>query len=297
MAPWFEDGTSWRTFIGAAIPLLLVLGPPLDPAPVLSSPATPRLHAKPAPPPSRAAFHSTGARYVEGEDLRRFVERSAARLYDPQVMYYVSQALEECHAWGGAADDDEYAAVTVISYVDPRQWSRSAASDALAAPCAGFDRSAIDSRYIFTLLQEAARQGEPHARARMLLLRDIAAPKSDVIAEIPELLATGDPSVVRDVGAFLARGEVSWPYGGVDVDARTASIAWELAACDLGYPCGPMSRLVLTQCAFKGYCDAYRYDEAIAREEDPARMAAAERLRGELVHALRRNDWRWLGLV
>src|SRR5262249_39256134 len=130
----------------------------------------------------------------------------------------------------------------------------------------------------------------------MLLFRDIAAPKSDAIAEIPDLLATGDPAVVRDVGAFLARGEVSLRYGSRVVDASTAAIAWELAACDLGYPCGPMSRLVLAQCAFKGYCDTYRYDEGVARDENPERMARAQQLRGDLVYALRRQDWRWLGL-
>ena len=85
-------------------------------------------------------------------------------------------------------------------------------------------------------------------------------------------------------------------YGNVSVDAGTAAIAWELAACDLGYPCGPFSRMMLWQCAFKGYCDAYRYDEAVARDEDPQRMALAQRLRGGLVSALRRQDWNWLGL-
>jgi hypothetical protein len=166
----------------------------------------------------------------------------------------------------------------------------------LAAPCRGFDGLTIDSRDILALLQEAARHGEPHARARMLSFRDIAAPKLDVMAEIPGLLATGDPQVIRDVGAFLTRGEESLGYGGEEVDAPSAAIAWELAACDMGFPCGPMSRLVLASCAFRGHCDEYRYDAAVARDEDPSRMALAQRLRVELVRALRRQDWGWLGL-
>jgi len=297
MAPGIDEGTGWRTLLGAAIPLLLALSLPSDPGGGRIAQVARELHSRPAPSLARPALRRIPARYSEGEDLRAYVERAAARLDDPQTMYYVSQALEECRTWGATPDEDGDTTVTVISYVDPRQWIRSAAAETLAAPCRGFAGRLIDSRQIFALLQEAARQGEPHARARMLLFRDIAAPKSDVFAQILDLLATGDPAIVRDVGAFLARGEVSWRYGGEEFDARIAAIAWELAACDLGYPCGPTSRGVLTQCAFKGHCDAYRYDEAIARDEDPERMAVAQRLRSDLVYALRRRDWGWLGLA
>ena len=248
-------------------------------------------HARSVTHPPRMVFRSMPAIYGEDDDLRGYVERAKSRLDDPQTMYYVAQALEECNMWGTPDDD-----LPPGHSTDLKQWVRYASAQSLAAPCRGFAGFVIDSRQILALLQEAARQGEPHARARMLLFRDIAAPKSDAIAQIPELLATGDPAVVRDVGAFLARGEVSLRFGSVTVDARTAAIAWELAACDLGYPCGPFSRLMLWQCAFKGYCDAYRYDEAIARDEDPQRMALAQQLRSELVYALRRQDWSWLGL-
>ena len=297
MAPGFADSTTWRTLAGAAIPVLLAtaLTPSNIPGPSLQAAARP--HSIAATRAPVRAFPSAGVTYQEGDDLRTFVERARAHLGDPQTMYHVAQALEECHAWGTTPDDDDtYPAVSVISHVDLLQWKRMWASSALAAPCRGFDGRSIDSREILALLQEAARQGEPHARARMLAFRDIAAPKSDLMADIPALLATGDPQVVRDVGAFLTRGEVSLRYGGEDIDASSAAIAWELAACDLGYPCGPMSRLVLTACAFRGYCDEYRYDETIAREEASERMALAQRLRGSLVHALRRQDWRWLGL-
>ena len=298
MAPGLAAGPSWRALVGAAIPVLLsaVLIPAGIPERSLQAAARP--HPKVAIRQPAGAPLPGVTIYQEGEDLRTFVERAKPYLEDPQAMYYVSQALEECHAWGTTPDDDEtYPAVTVISHVDLLQWKRMWAATALAAPCRGFDGHSIDSREILALIQEAARQGEPHARARMLAFRDIAAPKSEMMAGIPDLLSTGDPQVVRDVGAFLTRGEVSLSYGGEDIDASSAALAWELAACDLGYPCGPMSRLVLTACAFRGYCDEYRYDEAIAREEAPERMALAQRLRAGLVHALRQQDWNWLGLL
>jgi len=297
MAPGLAAGRSWRTLAGAVIPLLLAAAicPAGHPERLLAV-ARPHPYAVARGPPTTPA--STVRTYQEGDDLRTFVERVGPHLGDPQTMYYVSQALEECHAWGTTPDDDEtYPAVSVISHVDLLQWKRMWAASALAAPCRGFDGRSIDSREILALIQEAARLGEPHARARMLGFRDIAAPKSDLMADMAGLLATGDPQVVRDVGAFLTRGEVSLRYGGEDVDAPVAAIAWELAACDMGYPCGPMSRIVLSACAFRGHCDEYLYDNAIARDEGPHRMARAQRLRGDLVHALRRQDWSWLGLV
>ena len=236
--------------------------------------------------------------FAEGDNRRAFVERARPYLDDPRTMYYVSQALEECYAWGGSPEDDEiYAGVNVVSHVDLQQAKRSWASEALAAPCRGLERQSIDPREILALLQKAARHGEPHAQAHMLIFRDVAAPKADAIPGLPDLLATGDPQVVRDVGAFLTRGEVSLSYGGEEVEAPVAAIAWELAACDMGFPCGPMSRLVLTVCAYRGYCDDYLYDNAIARDEGADRMARAQRLRVDLVHALRRQDWSWLGLT
>jgi hypothetical protein len=235
--------------------------------------------------------------FDESGNLRLYVERARSYLDDPRTKYYVAQALEECYAWGAEPDDDDiYAGVVVVSRVDLREAKRSWAAEALAAPCRGLERGSIDPREILALLEEAAQNGEPHARARILLFRDVAAPKSDVIPSLPDLLATGDPQVVRDVGAFLTRGEVSLRYGGDDVDAPVAAIAWELAACDMGYPCGPMSRIVLTACAYRGHCDEYLYDDAVALDEDPQQMARAQRLRGNLVHALRRQDWTWLGL-
>ncbi len=288
----------------AAIPLLLSL------VVAAQGNALTDLHATLPPPPKAVArvptqnvphvFPSFAAfpAFDEGDNLRVFVERARSSLDDPSTMYYVSQALEECYSWGAEPEDDAlYAGVEVISRVDLQEAKRSWAAETLAAPCRGLERSSIDPREILALLQGAAQHGEPHARARMLIFRDVGAPKSDVIGSLPDLLATGDPQVVRDVGAFLTRGEVSLRYGDEDVDAPVAAIAWELAACDMGYPCGPMSRIVLTACAYRGHCDEYLYDDAIAREEDPFRMEQAQRLRGDLVHALRRQDWSWLGLT
>lgn len=304
MVPLHAESPGRRLLLGAAIPLLLSvlvaaqgntrtdLHATARPQPITVT----RIPAWSAPrlSPLFPAFPA----FDEGDSLRAYVEHARSYLDDPRTMYYVSMALEECYAWGAAPEDDElYAGVDVISRVDLQEAKRRWAGEALAAPCRGLERQSIDPREILALLKGAAQHGEPHARARMLIFGDVGASKSGVIPSLPDLLSTGDPQVVRDVGAYLTRGEVSVRYGGEEVEAPIAAIAWELAACDMGYPCGPMSRIVLTACAYRGYCDEYLYENLIARDESPERMARAQRLRGGLVHALRRQDWTWLGLT
>lgn len=296
------ESPGWRLLLVTAIPLLLAILVRGSHTGSHVAALTPQPNAVAYIPvrstPRARTMSPAFAAFAEGDNRRAFVDRARPYLDDPRTMYYVSQALEECYAWGGFPDDDDtYAGVNVVSHIDLQQAKRSWASEALAAPCRGLERQSIDPREILALLENAARHGEPHARAHMLIFRDVAAPKSDAIQDLPDLLATGDPQVVRDVGAFLTRGEVSLSYGGQEVEAPVAAIAWELAACDLGYPCGPMSRLVLTVCAYRGYCDDYLYDNAIAHDEGAERMGRAQRLRLDLVHALRRRDWGWLGLA
>jgi hypothetical protein len=224
-----------------------------------------------------------------GERFRGFVERHRDALEDPQTAYYVSQALEECALTRPAPEDVEPAR-------SAERWAQLAAADALVAPCRGFVGRAIDSGEIVILLVRAADRGEPRAAARMLLFRDIAEPKSDVLAKLRALLATRDPGVVRDVGAFLSRGESVWWFGDREFPAAAAAIAWELAACDLGYACGPASRIVLLQCAFDSRCGGGRYEDALMRYEPGELMADAQRLRAGILRALREYDWNWLGL-
>jgi hypothetical protein len=224
--------------------------------------------------------------FREARDLRGFVERHISQATDPAVAYYISQALEECALARPFPADAER----------PGRWSEKAAGEMLADACRGFDGGAIEPTLIVDLLRRAAASGEPHAIARMLLFRDVAAPKDEVIDALPALLATDDPAVIRDVGAFLSRGEAAWRYGREEVPAEAAAIAWELAACDFGYGCGPSSRLALAQCAFLGLCVPGRYEDALASREPPELMAQALSLRHGIVRALRARDWSWLGL-
>ena len=217
-------------------------------------------------------------------DLRGFVERHRTGLHDPETAYYVSQVLEEC-------------AVTqhVNQGAGTTEMERAAARE-LAARCRGFEGEPIQPGAILAMLHYAARWGEPHAAARLLLMRDVAAPKDEVLPQLAWMLSSREPAIVRDVGAFLSRGEAQWRYGSEQVPPAVAAIAWELAACDLDRACDPWSRFALAQCAFLGRCAAGRYEDAVALFEPPELMAQAHALRPGILRALRDGDWEWLGL-
>jgi hypothetical protein len=222
--------------------------------------------------------------YLQSTDLRAFVDRHRHHLHHPETAFYVSQALEECSVARDlagihdAAPDEQLAAYE------------------MAAHCRGFEGQVIEPAAILEMLRYAARWGEPRAMARLLLLRDIAAPKDDVLPDLPWMLTSREPAIVRDVGAFLSRGEAQWPYGNEQVPTAVAAIAWELVACDLDRSCEPRSRFALAQCASLGRCSAWTYEEAVAMHEPPELMAEARRLREGILRALRDHDWDWLGL-
>jgi hypothetical protein len=222
--------------------------------------------------------------YLHSTDLRAFVERHRHRLYHPETAFYVSQALEEC---AGTREPPEDAGIPA----DERRAAR-----LLADHCRGFEGLPIEPEAIVSMLRYAARWGEPHALARMLLFRDIAQSKHDALPDLPWMLTSREPSIVRDVGAFLSRGDAEWRYGGEAVPTAVAAIAWELAACDLDGSCEPASRFALAQCASLGRCSEWRYEDAVAVFEPPELMAAAQRLRVGILRALRSQDWQWLGL-
>ena len=244
----------------------------------------------PSPPPLQsqrwagAQFPSLRDDYLRATDLRAFVDRHRGRLHHPETAFYVSQALEECSITRDLSGTDGL----------PAEERRAARE--IADHCRGFEGAIIDPADIVEMLRYAARWGEPHALARVLLFRDVAAPKDDALPDLPWMLTSGEPSIVRDVGAFLSRGDAEWRYGEERVPTAIAAIAWELAACDLDSSCEPRSRFALAQCASLGRCSDWRYEDAVATFEPPEIMAAAQRLRVGILRALRNRDWQWLGL-
>ena len=101
---------------------------------------------------------------------------------------------------------------------------------------------------------------------------------------------------MRDVGAFLSRGEAQWRYGGEPSRPRWPRSRGSWSPATSTRSCTPQSRFALSQCAYLGRCSSWRYEDAVAMFEPPELMESARRLREGILRALRDRDWEWLGL-
>ena len=137
------------------------------------------------------------AEYQSSSDLYGFYLKHAGvdAPWRTEARYFVSQALEDCFE---------------VSLLGPDQYSFALQAEGWTRElwaCQGFVGHPIRGEDIVDMLAQSAEAGDPRARARMLLFRDIAAPIEETEDLVADLLATQDPYVIRDVEAFLGRGQ------------------------------------------------------------------------------------------
>jgi hypothetical protein len=112
-------------------------------------------------------------------------------------------------------------------------------------------------------IKHAASQGDLVAR---LILRQNQTPTAaDIVAfeaELKAALDSRDPEVIWEAARSLGMAGFDWqsisskPWPGKKVDALRA--VFQLAACELGYPCGSDSALIKTFC-IRGTCAPQSY--------------------------------------
>ncbi len=148
-------------------------------------------HRRAATPASPVEFA-----FLSATDLRVFYQRHTDSIHLRDAGYFLSQALEECFEVSHM-NESEYLHRT---QADPH-------SHELYA-CRGFVGQPIRGDDIVDLLTIAADAGDPRAQARMLLFRDIGEPLDETRELVARLTMTNDPYVMRDVEAYLGRGQL-----------------------------------------------------------------------------------------
>src|SRR5205814_323844 len=162
--------------------------------------------------------------------------------------------------------------VASISPNDPNRDKRLAAFDEMDTKrCAGFENVAITQADLNKLLSDAVAAGDPKARA-MQIERELFASRpqgqrmdqvtiSDAqIEQLRQILASRDPGAMVTAGRILSN---SWNDYSVRIgpdnqvmEPRAFMNAWQILACDYGYPCGADNTRVLSECALQGHCQA-----------------------------------------
>ncbi len=114
-------------------------------------------------------------------------------------------------------------------------------------------------------LKQAAAGGDIVAK---LMLRQLTSPTEATIAafesELKTALNSSDPEAIWEAGRAISLAGFGWgnlsknPWPDKEMDSLRA--VFQLAACELGMPCGPQSNLMTNFC-IRGTCEAESYAE------------------------------------
>ena len=266
--------------------------------------------------PGRTAFTPLMHELAKRREYKTMYEKlkaSASRTAEEN--YVLAQILENCahvtdrrpprkSGWRLGGEEARVRFIASLGDKDPGRDKRLAAFDRINVdPCAGFEEVQSTEKEINGLLAQAAAS-DPKAKAA-LLLRELEGPSRDglhpaisdaQLATIREVLSSGDPRALVDiVGVFaLHLRDFSVRTGADEAPLEYWAMhgAATLAACDLGYPCGPDSRFLLEACALQGQCDAANYrDYWFYYYSSPSTSQRASQYHDQLMRGIREGDW------
>jgi hypothetical protein len=168
--------------------------------------------------------------------------------------------------------------IASIPDTDPMRDKRIAAYDDVAANrCAGMEGITIAQADLDKLLANAAAGGDAKAQALSLEQqlwaerrasasqgqwgRNTSVTLSDAqVANVQALAGSHDPEAMIIAGRILSTPWNNFALGagaeGAVVEPRAFMQAWQLLACDYGYPCDGTNPRVLSGCAYQGHCSA-----------------------------------------
>jgi len=202
--------------------------------------------------------------------------------------------------------------VATISPTDPQREKRLAAFDEVDTKrCAGMENVTITQAELNKLLTDSVNAGDPKARA-LALERELWGSRqpgqrpssvniSDAQVEtLRQLAATRDPGAMVAAGRILSNTwhDFSIRIGNDIIEPRAFYNAWQVLACDYGYPCGSDNTRVLTECALQGHCQAqtlqdYLYYYSGSPHDSQLAMQYQQILRS----AVETGDWSQMQVV
>jgi hypothetical protein len=285
-------------------------------ATVQATAAAVAVSAGPPLTPAQLEKRRLAAEFDKASDLKALYDKYA-NSSDAAQRYIAAKALMECAEANRQRGRTNYLQAqrdVRVSPTDPKSTQRNAAFDALLADrCQGFSESQLTPAAINAAMAEAARMGDPAAKAaqsRSDINNRIAAAarqrqqyaltESD-LSSLQDAIRSRDPEALRQLGDFGALWnradglrvgpEQSMPAGGA------WRAAWQMMACDGGLDCGSEHRDVMTACALEGACGAPNYQAYLQQfAQSPYQYQETLRYQELIRSAIEQGRWDWLGL-
>ncbi len=225
-------------------------------------------------PPSASSVPTTTdpfARYDAATDLFPLAQelRERAERGDPDVVAAFAELESECWMFV-LSRGDRSDIPRAIQQRDPKikPWVDSMLARTNTR-CQRFTRSDLISyKRLHEMLVAAGNQGSAAAKARLLMgTVDIEhLPDATLAGTVRDILASGNPAAIVDLSNVMGtRVQGREKLFDLPSGSETESQAYLIAACRLGFDCGPNSRILANLC-FNGIGCGYPSVEAIVQD-------------------------------
>ncbi len=263
--------------------------------------------------------------YLAARSYKALYERlkSTPEGQTPEGWYVMYEMLRRCAtvsdrtmrapAMPRAADQKRDDFVAAIAPTDPLRDKRIAAFDDVSANrCAGMEGVTIAQADLNKMLATASAGGDAKAQALSLEQelwaqrrasgaaggwgRDSVTLSDAQVQDLQRIAASRDPEAMLIAGRVLSNTwhDLTLRIGpdNQPIEQRAFQQAWQLLACDYGYPCGDTNPRVLAGCAYQGHCNAGSLSDYLyyygASPNDSQLMS---QYRAILQNAINTGDW------
>lgn len=268
---------------GAEAPAALSARSPLAASSVLSINPRAVVRAGAIPMPRRTLFNE----FLKAKSYRALYDRlkNSPEGQTPEGWYVEYQILRRCASVtdragrapprGNDPKRDDF--INSIPANDPQRDKRIEAFDSVSGNrCAGMEGITVKQADLDKMLADAAAGGDAKAQALSLEQqlwgerrasgpgthwgRDTVSLDDTQVNTLRQLAASGDPEAMVIAGRILATPwhdtQLQLGPGNQPIEPRAFNQAWQLLACDYGYPCDSTNTRVQSACAYQGHCNA-----------------------------------------
>lgn len=209
--------------------------------------------------------------------------------------------------------------IASIPESDPQRDKRIAAFDDVTANrCAGMEDVKVTQADLNKLLSDSAAAGDAKAQALSIEQsqwaerraagaegnwgRNSVTLSDSQVAQLRQIASSGDGEAMVIAGRVMAQNwhdyQVQIGNSGQPAENRALNQAFQLLACDYGYPCDDSNPRIQAACAYQGHCNAQNLADYIyyygSSPNDSQLMSQYEQI---LRNAVQTNNWSQVQVV